>query len=237
LGLHVAGILPRASGAGPRALDHRHRPGFKKDDARDAWNKRRTTPATASNAKGLGVLKTASRERSTVSHRDASGLARAARGMLTQRDARVIELLPNIKVPALVVSAPIQRRSWRPPTTWRRKYRLRKGGPGRRHAVNIDQPQAFIDAVLPFLAASTQSQDRRPHHEISARQYLVVIVLAGNSPRPARRPLRRCCPVFSTLYVDAVEQCAAGLRMDAEDVSHALGTPLNYVSGRPATKS
>ena len=30
-------------------------------------------------------------------------LARAARGMLTQRDARVIESLPDIKVPSLIV--------------------------------------------------------------------------------------------------------------------------------------
>jgi len=59
---------------------------------------RRTTPARpGTNARsdtgdrfereGLEALKSGSRERSLVSHRDASGLARAARGMLTQRDA------------------------------------------------------------------------------------------------------------------------------------------------------
>ncbi len=78
-------------------------PGFKKDDARDAWNKRALETAERFEREGLGVLKTLSRERSTVSHRDATGLAHAARGMLTQRDARVIELLPEIKVPSLVV--------------------------------------------------------------------------------------------------------------------------------------
>src|SRR6202012_3526098 len=78
-------------------------PGFKKDDARDAWNKRAHDTADRFDREGLAVLKSASRERSTVSHRDATGLARAARGMLTQRDARVIELLPEIKVPSLVV--------------------------------------------------------------------------------------------------------------------------------------
>jgi len=61
------------------------------------------TPATVFDREGLEVLKSASRERSGVTHRDASGLARAARGMLTQRDARVIESLPDIRVPSLVV--------------------------------------------------------------------------------------------------------------------------------------
>ena len=78
-------------------------PGFKKDDAREAWNKRAHDTGDRFEREGLGVLKSASRERSSVTHRDASGLARAAHGMLTQRDARVIEQLPHIKVPSLVV--------------------------------------------------------------------------------------------------------------------------------------
>src|SRR5258705_2384773 len=78
-------------------------PRFKQDDARGACNKRAQETGDRFEREGLEVLKSASRERSSVSHRDASGLARAARGMLTQRDARVIESLPNIKVPSLVV--------------------------------------------------------------------------------------------------------------------------------------
>ena len=78
-------------------------PGFKKDDAREVWNKRAHDTGDRFEREGLEVLKSASRERSSVTHRDASGLARAARGMLTQRDARVIESLPDIKVPSLVV--------------------------------------------------------------------------------------------------------------------------------------
>src|SRR5438874_13385635 len=73
-------------------------PGFRKDDARDAWNKRAFETADRFEREGLAVLKSASRERSTVVHREASGLARAARGMLTQRDAAVIDTLPRIKV-------------------------------------------------------------------------------------------------------------------------------------------
>src|SRR3984885_16285226 len=78
-------------------------PGFKKDDARQAWNKRAHDTGDRFEREGLAVLKSSSPERSGVSHRDATGLARAARGMLTQRDARVIEQLPDIKVPSLVV--------------------------------------------------------------------------------------------------------------------------------------
>src|SRR5690349_23682976 len=67
-------------------------PGFKKDEARAAWNKRALETAERLEREGLSVLLSASRERSTVRHRDATGLALAARGMLTQRDARVIEV-------------------------------------------------------------------------------------------------------------------------------------------------
>jgi pimeloyl-ACP methyl ester carboxylesterase len=130
-------------------------PGFKKDDAREAWNKRALETAERFEHHGLDVLKSASRERSSVSHRDASGLARAARGMLTQRDARVIELLPEIKVPSLVVVGADDT-----PFLAASDYMAAKI-PGARkavipaagHAVNIDQPQAFLDAVVPFLEA------------------------------------------------------------------------------------
>jgi pimeloyl-ACP methyl ester carboxylesterase len=128
-------------------------PGFKKDDAREVWNERARATADRFDREGLNVLKSASRERSTVSHRDASGLARAARGMLTQRDAKVIEVLSEIKVPSLVVVGADDT-----PFLAASDYMAAKI-PGARkavipaagHAVNIDQPQAFIEAVVPFL--------------------------------------------------------------------------------------
>ena len=128
-------------------------PGFKKDAARDAWNKRARDTAERFEREGLEVLKSASRERSSVTHRDASGLALAARGMLTQRDARVIETLPDIKVPSLIVVGADDT-----PFLAASDYMAAKIPdaqkvviPAAGHAVNIDQPQAFIDAVLPFL--------------------------------------------------------------------------------------
>jgi pimeloyl-ACP methyl ester carboxylesterase len=130
-------------------------PGFKKDDARDAWNKNAHETGNRFEREGLAVLKSASRERATVNHRDASGLAHAARGMLTQRDARVIESLPNIKVPSIVVVGADDK-----PFLAASDYMAAKipGAikvviPDAGHAVNIDQPDAFMKAVLPFLNA------------------------------------------------------------------------------------
>jgi pimeloyl-ACP methyl ester carboxylesterase len=137
-------------------------PGFKKDDAREVWNERAHATADRFDREGLEVLKSASRERSTVHHRDASGLARAARGMLTQRDARVIEVLPNIKVPSLVVvgadDAPFLAASdyMAAKIPGANKAVIAAAG----HAANIDQPQAFIEAVVPFLDALRAAPDR-----------------------------------------------------------------------------
>jgi pimeloyl-ACP methyl ester carboxylesterase len=73
--------------------------------------------------------------------------------MLTQRDARVMELLPEIKVPSLIVVGADDT-----PFLAASDYMAAKipGAqkvviPAAGHAVNIDQPQAFVDAVTPFL--------------------------------------------------------------------------------------
>ncbi|QOZ37510.1 alpha/beta fold hydrolase [Bradyrhizobium sp. CCBAU 53421] len=128
-------------------------PGFKKDDAREAWNTRARDTGDRFDREGLEVLKSASAERASVTHRSAKGLALAARGMLAQRDAQVIESLPGIKVPSLVVVGADDT-----PFLAASDYMATKipGAqkaviPNAGHAVNIDQPQAFIAAVLPFL--------------------------------------------------------------------------------------
>lgn len=128
-------------------------PGFKKDDAREVWNKRAHDTGDRFDREGLEALKSDSGEPSGVTHRDAKGLARAARGMMPQRDARVIESLPTIKVPSLVVVGADDT-----PFLAASDYMAAKipGAqkvvvPAAGHLVNIDQPQAFIEAVLPFL--------------------------------------------------------------------------------------
>ena len=128
-------------------------PGFKKDSARDEWNK--TARATGERLKreGLSVLQSASPERARVTHRNADGLVRAAFGMLTQRDASVIESLAGVKVPSLVVVGGDDK-----PFLAASEYMQQKipGAkkvivPDAGHAVNIDQPQAFVEAVMNFL--------------------------------------------------------------------------------------
>jgi len=138
-------------------------PGFKKDDAREAWNKRAHETGDRFEREGLAVLKSGSRERSTVSHRDALGLARAARGMLTQRDARVIESLPGIKVPSLVVVGADDTPFLAASDYMAARIPGAKKAviPAAGHAVNIDQPQAFIDAVLPFLDGLPRNAPRK----------------------------------------------------------------------------
>ena len=104
-----------------------------------------------------------SAERANVIHRDASGLARAARGMLTQRDAGVMETLPVIKVPSLVVvgadDTPFLAASdyMAAKIPGAEKAVISAAG----HAANIDQPKAFNDAVLAFLDRLDGRQQQR----------------------------------------------------------------------------
>ena len=77
-------------------------PGFRKDDARDGWNRFATDYATKLQEGGLGVLPR-SDELTPGEHRDAAGLVHVARGILPQHDARVIDGLAGISVPTLVV--------------------------------------------------------------------------------------------------------------------------------------
>ena len=132
-------------------------PGFKKDEARDAWNARAHETAARFDAEGLAPLLKGSPERSKSRHRDATGLAHAARGMLTQRDAGVINSLPSIKVPSLVLVG-----SKDTPFLAATDYMAAKIAgstkvviPDAGHAANIDQPAAFNEAVLAFLATLT----------------------------------------------------------------------------------
>jgi pimeloyl-ACP methyl ester carboxylesterase len=128
-------------------------PGFRKAEAREAWNARAMETAKSLESKGLDLLRELSPERATSKHRSAAGLAMAARGMLTQRDARVIESLPNIRVPSLVVVgdedtpflASADYMAAKIPGA--KKVVIANAG----HASNMDQPQAFNTAVIDFL--------------------------------------------------------------------------------------
>lgn len=127
-------------------------PGYKRDDPRGGWNKRAEATAREYETKGLAALGR-SAEVLASNHRSAQGLAHAARGMLAQRDARVINSLDSIKVPTLVLvgakdepflAATDYMASKIPGAT---KIVIPNAG----HAANIDQPEAFNRAALAFL--------------------------------------------------------------------------------------
>ncbi|MFZ5720875.1 MAG: alpha/beta fold hydrolase [Pseudomonadota bacterium] len=128
-------------------------PGYRNDEARDGWNKNALKTAERYETEGLAVLERGSAERRTALHRSAKGLALAARGMLTQRDAGVITSLPDIRVPSIVVVG-----SEDTPFLAASDYMASKI-PGARkaviegagHAANIDRPEAFNSALLEFL--------------------------------------------------------------------------------------
>ncbi len=129
-------------------------PGYRKDEPREAWNANALKTAERYETEGLGRLAAGSVEMRTSRHRNATGLAKAARGMLTQRDASVIESLPAIAVPAIVVVGADDT-----PFLAASDYMAAKipGArkaviPGAGHAANIDQPEAFNAAILGFLA-------------------------------------------------------------------------------------
>jgi pimeloyl-ACP methyl ester carboxylesterase len=77
-------------------------PGFRKDEARAAWNQVAEHYATELTTRGMDGLP-CSEERRPQDHRDTRGLVHAARRVLTQRDSRVLESLPDINVPTLVL--------------------------------------------------------------------------------------------------------------------------------------
>jgi pimeloyl-ACP methyl ester carboxylesterase len=128
-------------------------PGFKDDRARDSWNQYARSFADRFAAEGLGALAGRSPEQASAMHRSADGLVLAARHMLTQRDAHVIESLPTIAVPTLVLVG-ADDEPFRNATDYMAAKipgATKVVVPGAGHAVNLDQPEAFDAAVRRFL--------------------------------------------------------------------------------------
>ncbi len=129
-------------------------PGYKKDAGREGWNRIADQRAQALEKEGLAALGEGAEVRISM-HNSAQGLAHAARGMLAQVDDRIIQSLPHIAKPTLVLVgeddeafiAPSDYMAAKIPGA--RKVVL----PGAGHAANIDQPAAFNEAVLEFLGS------------------------------------------------------------------------------------
>src|SRR6202008_4266143 len=88
-------------------------------------------------------------------HRSAQGLAHAARGMLAQRDASVIDALGDVRVPTLIIVgdkdtpfiAPGEYMAKKIPGA--RLEVIRDAG----HASTLDQPEQFNRALIAFLSS------------------------------------------------------------------------------------
>jgi pimeloyl-ACP methyl ester carboxylesterase len=127
-------------------------PGYKKDDAREAWNRYAENFARKYEAMGIEALG-ASAEVRVATHRGVAGLVRAARGILVQRDARVMESLPGIRVPTLLVVGSRDK-----PFLAGMRYMAQKI-PGSVHAViegaghapNLEKPSEFNEVLAGFL--------------------------------------------------------------------------------------
>lgn len=128
-------------------------PGYRNNEARDGWNARAEKTATRLLERGLDALGKTS-EVKVSTHRSPQGLANAARGMLAQSDARIIDSLPGIEVPALVLVG-ADDENFIGPTNYMAKKIANTTKvviPDAGHAANLDQPEAFNKAFSDFLA-------------------------------------------------------------------------------------
>ena len=132
-------------------------PGYKRDEPRNEWNRMANARADVLERDGLAA-DTGGPEVGLAQHRSAHGLALAARGMLAQKDASVIESLSSIRVPTLLMVGAndqpflqaIDYMAAKIPGA--EKIVLADAG----HASNLDQPQAFNRAVRSFLDGVTR---------------------------------------------------------------------------------
>jgi pimeloyl-ACP methyl ester carboxylesterase len=128
-------------------------PGFKKDEARAKWNETAHKRAATFDAEGLAALNSSDEVRLTR-HRDATGLAGSARGMLAQQNDRVIQSLEKIAVPTLVLVGARDTNFLAATDYMAAKIpgATKAVIPDAGHAANLHQPALFNQAVEAFLA-------------------------------------------------------------------------------------
>ena len=126
-------------------------PGYRNDQARDKWNA--WVERRAQQLEGGEAPADDSAEVAQAVHEHPEGLPRAARGVMAQKDARVITSLDSITVPTLVIvgaqdtdflaGADYMQRH----ISNSRKVVIDNAG----HAANMDQPETFNRAVRELL--------------------------------------------------------------------------------------
>jgi pimeloyl-ACP methyl ester carboxylesterase len=131
-------------------------PGYRNDEARAGWNANALRAAERYETEGLGRLAAGTPEMRMSHHRNADGLAKAARGMLTQRDPNVLNSLTSIAVPSMVLVGADDKPFLNAADYMAAKIpgAVKVVVPNAGHAANIDQPEAFNRAVVEFLTAA-----------------------------------------------------------------------------------
>jgi pimeloyl-ACP methyl ester carboxylesterase len=127
-------------------------PGYRNPETRAAWNKSAEKRARSLEEKGLAAVKGGS-EVKTSTQGSAVGLARAARGILAQVDARVIDSLPRIALPVLIIAGDGDG-PFLPGTGYmasRIPGATKKIIANAGHGANVDQPEVFNETVREFL--------------------------------------------------------------------------------------
>jgi len=131
-------------------------PGFRRDEPREEWNAFAERRAAALERDGVSAL---SPGREVAEHPDAAGLAHTARRVMAQFDASVIDSLPSIGVPTLVVVGSLDTNFlsaaeyMAAKIPGARKVVLEGAG----HAANIDAAEAFNAAAGEFLQTTEEA--------------------------------------------------------------------------------
>jgi pimeloyl-ACP methyl ester carboxylesterase len=127
-------------------------PGFRREEPREGWNSHAARTAARIHNEGAAA-DCAAMHTDPRAHLSPHGLELAAQGILPQHDARVIESLPAIEVPTLVVvgdndDAFLSSADYLAShIAGARKVVIKGAG----HAVNLDQPEIFNEVLLDFL--------------------------------------------------------------------------------------
>lgn len=125
-------------------------PGFRREEPREQWNEFCESTAAGLEREGLAAL-TPSPER--AQHPDLIGVVHTARRVMAQRDAHVIDSLPRIAVPTLVVVGELDANFiagadyMAAKIPHARSVTLTDAG----HAANVEAANAFNAAVSDFL--------------------------------------------------------------------------------------
>ncbi len=128
-------------------------PGYRREESRITWNKRAENRALTLEEGGLAALGGGSEVGVSTQH-SANTLALAARGILSQVDALVIDSLPTIAVPVLIVIGDGDTNFLNGSAYMADRIpgAVNVVVPDSGHGVNVDQPEAVNKAFGNFLS-------------------------------------------------------------------------------------